>query len=92
MVKSLTNNEDELKKLGKNEYMKRKIVELKGSVFSIKLSDRLSNIQDLPTLKYCLDTLELMDYIEEKVFLIKSDKKVISLIKLECELQIKGKK
>jgi len=59
----LTSNEELLKKKGKNEYLKNKMINMSSSALSIKLLDRLSNILDNPRDKYVVDTINLMNFL-----------------------------
>lgn len=47
MVLSLTNDEEEVKKQGKNVYLSNKLLNMEENILTIKLCDRLDNIKDL---------------------------------------------
>lgn len=66
LVLELTSDEKEIKKIGKNEYMKIHLCGMSSYALTLKLVDRLSNIMDEPTTKYLSDTMELMGHIESK--------------------------
>jgi len=63
-ILDLTNDKHMLISLGKNEYLKHKLLILEDELLLIKLSDRLHNVLDNPTLIYILDTMELMDFLK----------------------------
>jgi len=85
LVLELTSDKEEIKKLGKNKYLKKKMISMTSYALVIKLVDRLSNILDNPTEKYCKDTLELIAFIERKrKILSKTHKKIIKDIRKEC--------
>ena len=63
IVLELTSDEEMIKKIGKNEYLKKKMVEMSRYAFILKLLDRYSNCMDNPTTKYRLATIELMAYL-----------------------------
>lgn len=65
IVMELTSDEVEIKKIGKNEYLKKKMVKMSKYSFIVKLVDRYSNILDNPTKKYVKNTLELMDFLKK---------------------------
>jgi predicted RNA-binding protein with EMAP domain len=70
-VFELTFDEDELKRLGKTEYLKRKFAGISSWGLVIKLADRLSNIVDLDeadiewATKYAKQTKEVIDYLKD---------------------------
>lgn len=63
LVVELTSNPEEIKRLGKFEYIKEKMMHMSSYALTIKLSDRLHNISDKPTVKMLKDTMETMDYL-----------------------------
>lgn len=65
LILELTSNKEEIKRIGKNEYLYQKFLNMSIEAKIIKLCDRLANITDTPTFKYVDDTLILM----EKVFM-----------------------
>jgi len=65
LVMELTNDDEEIKRVGKNEYLKVKMVGMSNYAFILKLLDRLANISDKPTNKYLHNTMELMLHIFE---------------------------
>jgi len=65
IVLELTSDENEIKKIGKNEYLKIKLSGMSNYALVIKLCDRLSNIIDNPSKKYVIDTIELINYVKE---------------------------
>lgn len=65
LVLELTSDEKEIKKIGKNEYMKIHLCGMSSYALTLKLVDRLSNIMDEPSDKYKKDTLELVMHLEQ---------------------------
>lgn len=63
LVQELTSCDDEIAKLGKNEYLKKKLLALTPYALTIKLADRLSNVMDMPSEKCLSDTEELLNHI-----------------------------
>jgi (p)ppGpp synthase/HD superfamily hydrolase len=82
LVLELTNDNNEIKSIGKNEYLKKKMVGLSNYALVIKLADRLSNISDSPSKKYVEDTIELIQHLQEKRHLSGSQKLIIEEIKV----------
>ncbi len=64
LVMELTSDNELIEKLGKNEYLKQKMVKMSKYTFTLKLLDRYSNIIDAPTEKYVNDTLDMMEYLK----------------------------
>lgn len=65
LVYELTNDEEKMKELGKLEYQKKKMHGMTSYGLTLKLIDRLANIQDNPTESYRQCTLELLSYVKE---------------------------
>lgn len=71
LVYELTSDEDQLKKHGKTEYLKRKFSEISSWGLVIKLADRLSNVGDLDeadetwAIKYATQTKDILDYLKQ---------------------------
>ena len=64
LVMEMTSDESRIKEIGKNAYLKAKMVSMSKYGFILKLVDRLANVSDGPTAKYLKDTLELMAYLK----------------------------
>ena len=62
IVMELTSDEESIEKMGKNEYLKNKMVNMSKYALTLKLVDRLANILDTPKQKYIQDTLVLLTY------------------------------
>ncbi len=62
IVMELISNEESIEKIGKNEYLKNKMVNMSKYSLTLKLVDRLANILDTPKQKYIQDTLVLLTY------------------------------
>ncbi len=63
LVMELTSDDEMIAKLGKNDYLKNKMVNMSNYAFILKLIDRLSNIIDKPRGNYKANTIELMEFI-----------------------------
>lgn len=88
LVKELTSNKDEIKRLGKTEYLSRKMAAMTSYALVIKLADRLDNVQDITTAKtlewrkrYRDETEKILDYIEKNRVLSATHQKLIGLIR-----------
>ena len=77
LVWGLTSNQTLINEMGKNEYMKMKLLEFTQYEFTLKCLDRLGNILDGPHLQYVLDTIELVNYLKENREEITSTQQVI---------------
>lgn len=65
MVEELTSNEEEIKRIGKTEYLKIKMAKMSSYALVIKLSDRLDNVKDIKAgSKYFIQTLEIIEHLE----------------------------
>jgi len=85
LVSELTSDKNEIKKLGKKEYIKKRLIELSSYGLVLKLIDRLSNILDNPTKKYINDTLESMIFLEKnREKITRTHRLIIADIVLEC--------
>lgn len=84
LVEELTSNESAINEIGKNEYLKIKLLNLSSYALTLKLLDRLSNISDHPSQKYKSDTIELLKYINQHRDLNKTQSKIIIDILLLC--------
>lgn len=81
LVLEVTNDEKLMKKMGKLEYQKKKVVGISNYGLIIKLCDRLSNIYDKPWQKYIKQTIELLDYLESNRKLTKTQKEIVDEIR-----------
>ena len=81
LVFELTSDPDQIKKLGKKEYLKSHMLGISSYALFIKLCDRLSNLLDNPSPTQINDTKEILDYIQTKRKLSASHKKVIEEIR-----------
>lgn len=85
LVKELTSNTDEIKRHGKNEYLKSKMVSMTNYGLFLKLSDRLDNVKDAPTEKYKKETVELVSHILAHRPLTQSQEKLVIDILFVCQ-------
>jgi (p)ppGpp synthase/HD superfamily hydrolase len=89
LVQELTSDLEEIKKVGKKDYLAKKMAhDLTSYALVIKLADRLDNVSDLHTAKspawrakYKAETEHIMDYLEQNRVLSGTHKKLISLIR-----------
>ena len=73
LVKELTSDPEKIAQLGKSQYLANKMThEMTGWALIIKLADRLDNVKDIRTakspdwrLKYKIETLFILDYLEK---------------------------
>lgn len=88
LVKELTSNKDEIKKMGKAAYLANKMATMSSYALVIKLADRLDNVKDIATAKtpewrakYKAETLHILDYIAKNRVLSGTHQKLIGLIR-----------
>jgi GTP pyrophosphokinase len=89
LVQELTSDLEQIKKVGKQEYLAKKMAhEMSSYGLVIKLADRLDNVQDIATAKspawrarYKAETEHIMNYIEKNRSLSGTHKKLVSLIR-----------
>lgn len=81
LVLELTSDKKEIERVGKNNYMKKKLLGMSSYALVIKLVDRLSNIMDAPTDKMRSDTRELLEFIEVNRKLSETQKRIVSDIR-----------
>jgi (p)ppGpp synthase/HD superfamily hydrolase len=65
LVQELTNDKEQIKELGKNEYLMKKMLTMSRYAFVLKLVDRLSNILDEPGPGYVDKTLKMMKFLRQ---------------------------
>ena len=69
LVHELTSDEEELARVGKTEYLKKKFIGISSWALVIKLADRLTNLSDLMEAdqtwakKYAAQTQDILDYL-----------------------------
>jgi hypothetical protein len=88
LVKELTSDPEQIKKMGKAQYLSHKMAVMSSYALVIKLADRLDNVKDITTArtpqwraKYAAETNQILDYIEKTRALSGTHKKLISLIR-----------
>lgn len=85
LVMELTSDEVRLKEIGKNEYLKQKMLKMSQYAFTLKLLDRLSNIMDGPREGYVKKTLNMMSYLlHHREELTERQKGIIDDIQTAC--------
>ncbi len=65
IVMELTSDDTKIAEIGKNEYLKQKMILMSKYAFIIKLVDRFSNILDTPGDKYVDNTLNMMEFLRK---------------------------
>jgi GTP pyrophosphokinase len=86
LVHELTSDEEQLKALGKTEYLKRKFAGISSWGLVIKLADRLSNVGDLDeaeegwAIKYATQTKAILDYLKQNRKLSPTHKQLVDEI------------
>jgi len=88
LVKELTSDPEQIKKMGKAAYLSHKMAAMSSYALVIKLADRLDNVKDITTArtpewraKYAAETNQILDYIEKTRALSGTHNKLISLIR-----------
>jgi len=88
LVKELTSDPEQIKKMGKAQYLSHKMAAMSSYGLVIKLADRLDNVKDITTArtpewraKYAKETNQILDYIEKTRALSGTHNKLISLIR-----------
>lgn len=89
LVMELTSDENEIKRIGKNEYLKKKMVGISSWALVLKLVDRLINICDTPKPQYVMDTIDLIKHLKVKRNLTNTQKSIIEEIEVVCNDFIK---
>lgn len=85
LVQELTNDEEEIARIGKLEYHKKKLVGISSYALYLKLADRLHNVSDQPSDKMVKETLELMEHLKKKRKLTKGQKAMVAEIIAICK-------
>ena len=88
LVKELTSDPEEIKKVGKAQYLAHKMAAMSSYALVIKLADRLDNVKDITTArtpewrqKYKNETEHILNYIEKTRALSGTHQKLIELIR-----------
>jgi guanosine-3',5'-bis(diphosphate) 3'-pyrophosphohydrolase len=88
LVFELTSDKVSVKQMGKNEYLKQKMLKMSQYSFTLKLLDRLSNILDSPGESYIKKTLNMMSFLKEhKKDITKRQENIIFDIQTACEVK-----
>ena len=91
IVDELTNDPEEIERIGKTQYLCQKVLILSSYALTGKLGDRLSNVRSmggLPEIKrknYIEQTKQIIQTLEEKRKLSGRQKKLIKMIKSEIK-------
>ena len=89
LVLELTSDLEQIKKVGKKEYLAKKMAhDMSSYGLVIKLADRLDNVQDIATAKspewrakYKAETEHILDYIEQNRVLSGTHKQLVGMIR-----------
>ena len=88
LVKELTSDPEQIKKVGKAQYLAHKMAAMSSYALVIKLADRLDNVKDITTArtpqwrqKYKNETEHILNYIEKTRALSGTHRKLIGLIR-----------
>jgi len=87
VVKELSSDPEEIKKVGKSKYLSDKMVNMSDWALVIKLADRLDNVSDLKQSsesfrnKTAKSTKEILHNLENRRLLTPTQKRIISAIK-----------
>lgn len=84
IVSELSNDEAEIKRVGKLEYQKRKVLGISSYGLVGKLGDRLHNVSDNPTKQMVRDTLELVAFLKKNRKLSATHKRLVKAIEETC--------
>ena len=91
LVSELTNNEDFKKALGKEKYLELKMKNMTSWALVIKLCDRLDNVDDLKNTnesfqkKYCLETINILEFLLKNRYLSNTHLSIIEEILKELK-------
>lgn len=88
LVLELTNDEDQITKIGKLEYQKKKLVSMSSYGLVIKLADRMHNVSDQPSEKMVTETLDLMRHLTENRKLTQTHLEMVKEIVCICNERI----
>ena len=88
LVSQLTSDKKQIEKIGKKEYLSRKMATMSSYALAIKLADRLDNVQDIATAKtpewrekYKRETIGILHRLESERKLSATHTKIIKAIK-----------
>lgn len=87
LVQELTSDKKEMRKFGKTEYLKKKMLGMSSWALVIKLVDRLDNVNSLDKAtpefraKYAKETTEILDALEAGRVLSMTQKRIIKDIR-----------
>lgn len=92
LVQELTSDPEQIKKMGKAQYLAHKMAAMSSYALVIKLADRLDNVKDITTArtpqwraKYASETNQILNYIEKTRALSGTHQQLISLIRAKLD-------
>jgi (p)ppGpp synthase/HD superfamily hydrolase len=91
LVLELTSDENLIKQIGKNEYLKIKLCGISNYALIIKLADRLGNISDKPSDKMVDNTINLIYHISKNRKLTASQIAISNEILNKCFSIVKAR-
>ncbi|GHS98363.1 hypothetical protein FACS189421_06820 [Bacteroidia bacterium] len=80
-VYELTNDYDEVIRIGKTKYIDRKLMDLSHYALVVKLADMLANLTDSPTPAIIRRIAHHMEFLEENRVLTPAQKRIVGHIK-----------
>ena len=88
LVLELTSDPEQVKQMGKQNYLAHKMAAMSSYALVIKLADRLDNVKDIATARtpewrarYAAETNHILDFIEKNRALSSTHQKLIGLIR-----------
>lgn len=84
LVLELSNDDEQIKEVGKLEYQTKKMLGMSSYGLVIKLADRYHNISDSPSENMVQDTLVLMQRLRSGRILSKTHLALVTAIEAEC--------
>lgn len=81
-VWELTNDEQEIKKIGKEAYINAKLLKMSNYALIVKLADMLANIRDFPPDNLLNRILNHMTYLKKNRALTKNQQKLVRAIRV----------
>jgi (p)ppGpp synthase/HD superfamily hydrolase len=80
IVYELTNDEEQIALVGKQEYMKKKLLGISSYALTIKFCDQLDNLSDRPTAKLYERIVDLISHVKANRRLSSSQVKIVAQI------------
>jgi guanosine-3',5'-bis(diphosphate) 3'-pyrophosphohydrolase len=84
LVDEMTSDDEQIKIIGKTNYLMLKLVSMSSYGLTIKLVDRLSNVMDCPSDNYKKSTIQIIQYLRQNRNMNKTQSTICLDILLEC--------